>query len=365
MARRMQNDPNATLLEALVDAGENVWRKIQLFAIGVLHLLFSSDKQWQRQLPSRDAGSKALPSSSGGMRPVAEDTNADAEKATQYTVKRIIFIRHAESEWNVVFNRGVYWQAVVQFFRACVREWLMLPTQNSIFIDSPLSRRGVRQSKALFEHVNDSTHDLECGIIDAVAKGSATDAALLQYLSRPMPNSVIVSSNLRRSIDTARIASAARLELPGEKIHVLSSLQEIGRNIDTLTISDAYAIKPHALSSVLPLEKKHDDLFNLSESHGNKAVLGCGRQRLYAFAEWATKQQADVLVVYGHSLWFRSFCQEFFPSNIAHDAKTKKLANCGVVTFELEEQVTPVAHNGYAATTTRHRIVPESFHYVR
>ncbi|KAF1334699.1 Histidine phosphatase superfamily, clade-1, partial [Globisporangium splendens] len=360
----MRNDPNATLLEALVDAGENVWRKIQLFAIGVLHLLFSSDKQWQRQLPSCDAGSKVLPSSSSSTRPAAEDTSADGQKPTQYTVKRIIFIRHAESEWNVVFNRGVYWQAVVQFFRACVREWLMLPTQNSIFIDSPLSRRGVRQAKALFEHVSDSTHDLECGITGATANGSAADAALLQYLIRPLPNSVIVTSNLRRSIDTARIASAARLELPGEKIHVLSSLQEIGRNIDTLTISDAYAIKPQALSSVLRLEKKHDDLFNLSESHGNKAVLGCGRQRLHAFAEWATKQQADVLVVYGHSLWFRSFCQEFFPSDVAHGAKTKKLANCGVVTFKLEQRVTPAVHNEFVVASTQHRIVPGSFHCV-
>lgn len=363
---RRENDPNATLLEALVEAGENVWRKLSLFAVGVLHLLFSSDKQWLHQLPASpaiedDDELQAL------VAPVPDDTLPSPVPSQKRTVKRIVFVRHAESEWNVVFNRGVHWRALVQFTRACVREWLMLPTQHSIFIDSPLSGRGVRQAQQLFEDVGGENnqkmyHDIESGG-DGTAR-SAEKAAVLRYLSCPLPDSIVVTSNLRRAIDTARIGSAARLELPNEKIHVLSSLQEIGRNIDTLTISDAYAIQPHVLSSALRIEKGRDDLFNLKESHGNKAIRGCGRTRLQAFATWASSQDADVLVVYGHSLWFRAFCQEYFPAGFEHDAKRNKLANCGVVSFALEE-IRSASTEPLGRQVQQHRIIPESFLYVR
>jgi broad specificity phosphatase PhoE len=361
------DDPNATLLEALVEVGENVWRKLHLFAIGVLHLLFSSDKQWLNQLQQCERDLKDPNEEEELLGDAA--ARDGGQQLQQGKVKRIIFVRHAESEWNVVFNRGLHWRALVHFVRACVREWLMLPTQHSIFIDSPLSRRGIRQAKALFEDVSGRTvHDLECGGNDTTK--SAEKAAVLRYLSCPLPDSIIVTSNLRRAIDTARIASAARLELPNEKIHVLSSLQEIGRNIDTLTISEAYAIKPQVLSSALRIEKSREDLFNLKESHGNKAVLGCGRTRLEAFANWALGQEEHVLVVYGHSHWFQAFCQEYFPSGVDNDAKRNKLANCGVVSFALEERSVVVK----SATTLalfgphvrkEHRIVPESFLFVR
>lgn len=367
---RCENDPNATLLEALVEAGENVWRKLSLFAVGVLHLLFSRDKQWLRQLPVTQASGDDEHEQDGEQQPLVAPMVESAslyESNQKRTIKRIIFVRHAESEWNVVFNRGVHWHALVQFVRACVREWLMLPTQHSIFIDSPLSCRGVRQAQQLFEDVGGEMNqkvlcDMESGG-DGTAR-SAEKAAALRYLSCPLPDSIVVTSNLRRAIDTARIGSKARLELPDEKIHVLSSLQEIGRNIDTLTISDAYAIKPHVLSSALRIEKGRDDLFNLKESHGNKAIRGCGRTRLQAFATWVSSQEADVLVVYGHSLWFRAFCQEYFPAGVEHDAKRQKLANCGVVSFALEE-TRSLATEPLAQQVQQHRIIPESFLYVR
>jgi hypothetical protein len=78
---------------------------------------------------------------------------AGAAGAAAMSQKRIVFVRHAESEWIVVFNRGVLWRAVVSFCRAVVREWLMLPTSDSVFIDSPLSRRRVFQAQSLQEQV--------------------------------------------------------------------------------------------------------------------------------------------------------------------------------------------------------------------
>ncbi|GLD93893.1 hypothetical protein PINS_up002498 [Pythium insidiosum] len=254
--------------------------------------------------------------------------------------KRIIFVRHAESEWNAVFNRGVWWAAILRFFRAVVQEWLMLPTTDSLFIDSPLSHQGIRQAKALYTTVN----------------ASGNSDQWLRYLSSSVPGSTIVASNLRRAIDTARIASAARLSKQGEKIRVLSSLQEIGRNIDTLAISNAYALRPRALSSVLQGEKHCDELFDLRESHGNKSLTGSGRLRLFSFAEWAVQQKEDVLIVFGHSHWLRAFCQEFFPPSFYHPARTQKIANCAVVTFELTDNV---SNDG-----PRYQIAPQSYQSV-
>ncbi|TYZ59289.1 hypothetical protein PybrP1_006565 [[Pythium] brassicae (nom. inval.)] len=356
MTARDSQSPSAALLTAL----EHVWRKLWLFALGVLHLLFSSDRQWLSM------------ASAPCDRDELEQERSQQQLEPRRT-KRIVFVRHAESEWNVVFNRGVDWRALVRLVRACVREWLMLPTPDSVFIDSPLSRTGIRQARALFDDALVRSSDIESGLA-ATATGDedAIEAAkktALRYMSCPLPNSIVVTSNLRRAIDTARVASAARLGVPGETIHVLSALQEIGRNIDTLAISDAYALKTQALSSALRVDKASDGLFDLSESHGNKTVRGCGRTRLQAFARWSTRRSEDVVVVYGHSLWFRAFCREYFPSGVAHDAKHLKLANCGVVSFTLEEydaaRTPAAAKDLFGDRAPRFRIAPESFLSVR
>ncbi|DBA04059.1 TPA: hypothetical protein N0F65_009406 [Lagenidium giganteum] len=326
----------------LQDALESVWRKIQLFSVALLHLLFSSDKRWVQEKALEEEEQQQRKKTDAEVLPLNDDDDSDAPwKCTK--VKQIVFIRHAESEWNVVFNRGLGLAMVFNLFRSLLREMLMLPTRDSIFIDAPLSRRGLRQAQRLYDHVNSKSYPHE--------------DHLLAYLCSPLPSSVVVASNLRRAIDTARIASAARLELPGERIHVLSCLQEIGRNVDTLALSDAYAIEPIILSQALQLGKRQDELFNLSESHGNKAVRGCARQRLLTFTKWALCRQEDVVVVYGHSLWFKEFCREFMPSTTFHEAKERKMTNCGVAGCKLEER----RCNG----RTIYRIDPESFHFLR
>jgi hypothetical protein len=55
-----------------------------------------------------------------------------------------------------------------------------------------------------------------------------------------------------------------------------------------------------------------------------------------AFCEYAFLQEQSTIVLGGHSLWFRSFFQTFLPRQAAHDAKSKKLVNAGVVSFRLE-----------------------------
>jgi broad specificity phosphatase PhoE len=300
---------------SLVDAAEHVAWKLQLFCVALLHLLFSSDKQWLSSLPS-----SSVPENSTVLQ--LDPPSPSCPVLTKR--KRLLFIRHAESEWNVVFNRGLDLRAPLRLLKAVAREWLLLPSGDSLLLDSPLSRRGRFQAQSLQ---------------DLVASEQADQ--LLSHLSCPRPDSLVVCSNLRRAIDTARIASAARLEAPGECIHVLSCLQEIGRNLDTLALSAPHSVHPREVLAQPPRgEKQHDELFNVAESHGNKAVLGSGQERLHAFANWVFKQHKDVVVVYGHSLWFRAFCREFFPRNAQHEFKSAKMSNCGVVTFVLEERST-------------------------
>ena len=47
--------------------------------------------------------------------------------------------------------------------------------------------------------------------------------------------SVVVTSNLQRAIETAAIALWGRLQRTGEQVHVLSDLQEVSRNVDTMS----------------------------------------------------------------------------------------------------------------------------------
>uniref|UniRef100_M4B4F4 Uncharacterized protein n=1 Tax=Hyaloperonospora arabidopsidis (strain Emoy2) TaxID=559515 RepID=M4B4F4_HYAAE len=353
---------------SLLDAAVHIAWKLQLFSIALLHLLFSSDKQWLLRTPP------AIPAATEpSLTIVPVDAAVDQQVAIVTKHRRVIFVRHAESEWNVVFNSGFNLRALVRLFRAVLREWLLLPTGDSVFLDSPLSRRGRFQAQQLQEHAGgislEGSRHGDQAVAITVAGGTIgglcdsllqTDAsAWLRYVCCPLPGSVVVTSNLRRTIDTARIASAPRLEVPGERIHVLSCLQEIGRNLDTLAISQPHTVQPREVLVKAPRgEKRHDELFNVAESHGNKTVLGSGRDRLMMFAQWLFKQQKDVAIVYGHSLWFRAFCREFFPHHVYHEAKSAKMRNCGVVTFVLEE------YSRGGGETPQYSIQPESFQHL-
>ncbi|KAG3119637.1 hypothetical protein PI124_g2245 [Phytophthora idaei] len=351
---------------SLLDAADHVAWKLQLFCVALLHLFFSSDKHWLQTASNTTATATACEANAESTALLLDPQVAAAVVTKR---KRILFVRHAESEWNVVFNRGINLRMLVSLLRAIVREWLLLPTGDSVFLDSPLSRRGRFQAQSLHDHMCEallcSNGDSECTANTQPSLGvhrhfphQTEENTLLHYLCCPLPGSVVVTSNLRRTIDTARIASASRLEMPNERIYVLSCLQEIGRSFDTLAISQPHTIQPEVLVQALRGEKRHEELFNVAESHGNKAVLGSGRDRLMTFAQWVFKQQKDVVVVYGHSLWFRAFCREFFPRDVHHEAKSVKLSNCGVVTFMLEE------HSRGGGEAAQYSIQPESFQHL-
>ena len=106
-------------------------------------------------------------------------------------------------------------------------------------------------------------------------------------------------------------------------------------------------------------------VFDVERQAGNKHVRGFGQQRLQAFAHFALARPEDCVVVAGHSLWFKSFFDEYLPSDVDHAARRLKIANGGVVACDLSlgllpngqtvfavdpTSVTPL-HKGFAAKT--------------
>jgi hypothetical protein len=222
---------------------------------------------------------------------------------------------------------------------ALFREALRAPALDSVFLDSPLSSTGTVQAAALSQFLS-TPRDERHGLSRAEAEAHA-----LVRGAAGAPPSVLASSNLRRALSTAGIALAERLRRTGESVSVLSSLQEISPNIDTLAITP-----PHA-SPVLP-GLRHVK-FDPSYHSGNKPLRGTGGPRMAAFAAWCFERPGrEAVIAAGHSLWFRSFFDCYLPRTCAHDARRKKVVNCAVLAFTLQR--------GRVGDATVYRIAPES-----
>nr|CCA15101.1 conserved hypothetical protein [Albugo laibachii Nc14] len=351
-------DPMIPALQDFFEMVRCVWRKVQLFTLAFLHLWLSTDKQMH------------------SLDEQAAQANLDGSiKPEILGSKRIIFVRHAESQWNVLFNRKES-KAVFLFrlIQAVLREWLLFPMMDSIFLDSPLSKEGTEQARKLQCKIlatqraflsegrgpQDVQHPTDEMNLKEEFCGRKDDQYLLRFLCCAIPKSIVVSSNLRRAINTAAITSASRLAVSGDRLHVLSCLQEIGENVDTLALSQAKCVvapkistrrrhgPPSSIEEMLRFRNEtsnsHKTMFDSSENHGNKAILGCAYDRLKHFALWAIQRPESVIVVYGHSLWFQRFCQCYLPKDLDHPAKRSKLGNSGVVSFRLQQSSEETFH---------------------
>ena len=233
-----------------------------------------------------------------------------------------------------------------RLLRACVRETLCFFTDDSQFVDSPLSSLGMAQAGALatfLSHARTEEHGL--------TKAEAAAHALVRA-SPGAPGSVIATSTLRRAASTVAISCAERLRRTGETVYALSDLQEMSPNVDTLALA-ARGMAP-------PLREKQAQSMRCSGAHnaGNKPVRGRADVRLQGFAEWCfTVAQGQLgatrVVAAGHSLWFRAFMDTYLPKSVAHESRKKKVRNCALLAFTLQKGVT-------AEGKAVFRIVPES-----
>lgn len=259
---------------------------------------------------------------------------------TSSPCKRIVFIRHGESEWNLVFNKGFGPSFPGRLLQAIMREVLLFFHVDSVFIDSPLSELGVKQARDLGEFLSSNATSGPKDPSSSVKTLEKDD--IVAVINGVVGSSVIVTSVLRRAISTTVVCLGKRLRKADEQVHVMTSLQEISRNVDTL------AITPAQTKPVLSLyEKDHHQKHSTSAdlqyqtqttahlNTGNKTLKQLGMHRHHEFIEWAFQEHADWIVVGGHSLWFREFFKSFMPKSAVHDAKKYKIVNCGVVAFDL------------------------------
>ena len=298
-------------------AAQRTLKVLRLYTVGWRHVLGSRDKSYSL---------KHRPDPAEGARAPGDPS------------KRIVFIRHGESAWNEVFNRGFGPSFPVRLVSAWLQELQILHTGSSLFLDSPLSPTGEEQVRQLHSWLERGGRAQESGGAAGLGKvlKEADDVVRILKGNGGAGTSVLTCSNLRRAMATAAGALQGRLEQTGERIKMLSCTQEISRNVDTISISpvgQAVAVDLGNGESLAPAA------FDASGHVGNKPVREQGIKRLEAFAAWAAAQKEDTIVVGGHSLFFREFFRAYLPSGaidgLAGTARKRKIHNCGVVSFRL------------------------------
>lgn len=202
----------------------------------------------------------------------------------------------------------------------------MLNSRDSVFVDSPLSKLGADQANRLREFIQ--SNDDELG---ELLRGTEGD-------------SIICSSNLRRSLSTCTIGLWDRLQRTGEKIHVLSALQEITFNVDGVSIAPPHHAPPLSNTELGALYESGDtsqfkpnEVYNCDDNNGDKDVKSEGINRLEEFCEWCFQQQVETIVAGGHSLYFRFFLKTFLAQASKHEGKLHKISNCGTVAMTLRK----------------------------
>lgn len=283
-------------------------------------------------------------------------TTTESDSSVKFKVpKTLVFIRHGESDWNNIFNKGLNVRMIVNLVKSLINEFMILPLVHSIFLDSPLNHEGIDQALELRRFIASSANDPTLTpnvkqILEVLRTGS----------NDSLPPSIIVSSTLRRAIATTVLGLWDRVAKTGEQVHLLSSLQEISRNVDTFALAPANGLSDLPDDRIIPHCEGFDPakLFNVSNNFGNKNRSFYGIKRLLAFNEWAFKQPEDIIIVGGHSLWFKQYFNTFLPHSCTHEARNKKIQNSGIVTCKVYDYVDP--QDG----VTYYRVDPDSIEVV-
>ena len=302
-----------------------VVHKTKLTVQGIAYLIFCNDKSWEKQPDPKQYFQK------------------DGKNDPKIEKKTIVFVRHGESTWNDTFNKGPHRSAakfVIGFIpglvKACLFEFYLLLAGkvDSWFYDSPLNHLGLEQVQSLSTYLAKNPNEIT---------NNPSEKLLLQILRKDpsAPESILVSSSLRRAISTVAASFQARLlRNPNESILILPSLQEISRNPDTLSITPAHTnVEPSwidASDKRVDFKTIFSRQVNTHLHIGNKPIDTNGYKRMKEFCHVAFNDIGEeYIIVGGHSIWFRSFFREFLPRDSNHVGKKSKVVNCGAVSFTL------------------------------
>jgi hypothetical protein len=86
-----------------------------------------------------------LSKDSKGVGPKYNHIPDGIKKGSYNKMKRVVFIRHGESDWNNIFNKGINLKFFPRLLSSIWQEFCLLPTLNSVFLDSPLNFEGIEQ----------------------------------------------------------------------------------------------------------------------------------------------------------------------------------------------------------------------------
>lgn len=262
---------------------------------------------------------------------------------------KIVFIRHGESQWNSVFNKGWKIFLPIRLVRALIKEASMVFQRDSLFYDSPLNAQGIQQGWDLLAFLASQPPGCrEPGTCHKPVEQLQVED-IVSIIMGDAGESVVASSILRRAISTVLLALSPRLlksTFAKDRVHLMTSLQEISRNVDTLSITRSRTTPKVPVDEARM--KNMGDLMShwyktrldSRQNSGNKTLGTKADKRQRQFVKWVFEQRdVDCIIVGGHSLWFREFFKSFMPKSSVHTAKTAKMVNRGVVAFDLYRTV--------------------------
>jgi len=191
----------------------------------------------------------------------------------------------------------------------------------SNFFDSPLNQQGIEQAQDIATWLQEKKILYPC----TVEKDDEV---------------VVAVSNLRRAQQTVLIALQNYFlqDKKKNKLFILSSLQEISNNVDTIALCPATS---NPILPQIPSLLQVPFLFDTSYDLGNKDKIGT--ERIHEFCQWAFSRPEKTVIVGCHSLWARSFFRLLISSKTnttPHIATQSKISNGGIVSCSLSARRT-------------------------
>lgn len=250
------------------------------------------------------------------------------------SVKTIIFIRHGRSFWNYMIN-DIDITTPIRIWKCLFKEIQYIPSEKSILFDSPLNQDGIQQAIDQSNKIKDYIPGDNQFINDVVSvlQGNNTSS------------SIIISSTLRRALETVSIALWSRIDKSNERIRMNDSIREISPNLDCKILNNESKIPDMSGSDCL---QAHKLIAHFSRDYGYEPtkIFEPVRKKMNRNRENNQNDQLEVvenlfslrhevIIMCGHSLWFRNFFRNFIGRNINHISKNRKIENCGVVAFKM------------------------------
>merc|ERR1711935_826739 len=305
----------------------NVMRKFSCVKRGWQHLMFSNISAWKPEKVSIPPEDYEWP-----------EITADSPGNVFENQRRIILIRHGESDWNKIFNRGIdKGKTIFRMIFYPIFELLKFPMAHSHFYDSPLSDLGRDQCEELATFVATTVFP-DDGQLPAWKR----DAADLR--GDAGTRSVIVTSQLRRAVSTATIGLWPRLKRTGERVLLLSSLMEQSRNFDCVPLSAPHEVPP--LPDLVDRIDEHGlgwGMFDPSGNTGDKPIRSKakGFKRMENFVDFCFQPglERTTIIAVGHSLYYKRFFNCFLPHSQKSPAKEYKMQNACAVGLTLQRQM--------------------------